>query len=466
MFTTLIPSLKIELDGIVSRLGRGDGSKPAFGTGGGLLSRTLKTGSTAARRAPHVVVALALITTSVGAYGGMQLEATVDESGFASDPPAWMDSLPEPFKPGEYSALEKKQFVDERFTRGDDTTVYVLVEGDVTGDGVLERIAAGETAAAESETIVAGMDGRTTVVSPLSLMRSVAAVDPEFAAASTAADTDGNGVPDRDVAALYDALFAAAPEAAGRVVERTDDGEYVSLLVSAPTEGGAEYRAVTGDIRTVAAAIDADSDSLTATPTGERVIVAITVTELLNGVIVTLFLTLAVVVVVLTIGYRLTQDSASLGVVTLLPVAFGVAWFFGTLWALDIALTLLTGVIVSLTIGIGVDYAIHLSERYKQELDWKDTVWEAMDVTLTGTGGALLGGFTTAVAAFGTLSLATIPQLSEFGVLIGVALVYAFASTLLLLPSLLVLWTRYFGPADANFDIVAPADTTPSPTDD
>jgi len=465
VFTTLIPALKIELDGVFSRFSRRASPKKAFGTAGGAFGRVLSFGTVAARRAPTLVITLALLTTAVGAYGGLQLEASVDQETFADDPPAWMHNLPEPFKPGEYTAREKLAFVDDRFTRGDDTTLFVLVEGAVTDDDVLERLAAGEAVAADSDAVLKSDDGRTPVTSPLSLLRSVAAVDPELGAAYRAADTDGNGVPDRDVAALYDRLFAVAPEAASGVIERTEDGEYASLLMSVPTRGDVDTRVATAAIRDVADAIDADSAAITATPTGARVILSITIASLMNSVLVTLFVTLGVVILLLTVGYRIAEGSATLGFVTLLPVAFGVAWFFGTLWVLGIDLNLLTSVIASITVGLGVDYSIHLSERYKQELARHGSVWDAMETTTTGTGGALVGGFATTVAAFATLSLATSPGLQQFGMLIALALVYAFVSTMLLLPSLLAVWTRHFGPTDVSFESRVPVGT-PVPTAD
>ncbi|HKL28889.1 MAG TPA: MMPL family transporter, partial [Natrialbaceae archaeon] len=465
VFTTLIPALKIELDGVFSRFSRRASPKKAFGTAGGAFGRVLSFGTVAARRAPTLVITLALLTTAVGAYGGLQLEASVDQETFADDPPAWMHNLPEPFKPGEYTAREKLAFVDDRFTRGDDTTLFVLVEGAVTDDDVLERLAAGEAVAADSDAVLKSDDGRTPVTSPLSLLRSVAAVDPELGAAYRAADTDGNGVPDRDVAALYDRLFAVAPEAASGVIERTEDGEYASLLMSVPTRGDVDTRVATAAIRDVSDAVDADTAAITATPTGARVILSITIASLMNSVLVTLFVTLGVVILLLTVGYRIAEGSATLGFVTLLPVAFGVAWFFGTLWVLGIDLNLLTSVIASITVGLGVDYSIHLSERYKQELARHGSVWDAMETTTTGTGGALVGGFATTVAAFATLSLATSPGLQQFGMLIALALVYAFVSTMLLLPSLLAVWTRHFGPTDVSFESRVPVGT-PVPTAD
>ncbi len=69
-----------------------------------------------------------------------------------------------------------------------------------------------------------------------------------------------------------------------------------------------------------------------------------------------------------------------------------------------------------------------------------------MHTTLTGTGGALVGSAATTVGAFGTLAQAIFPLLQQFGIITGLTIIYAFLASVLVLPSLLVLWTRYFGP--------------------
>mgnify|MGYP000073687299 FL=1 len=449
VFTTLVPALKIEIDGLLARFGR-DRTKSAFGAGGGRFSRVLATGAAAARRAPAFVLAIALVVSAGAAYGATQLEASADQEFLADDPPGWMSSLPEPFKPGDYTAKEKLTYVETNFRGSDATAGYVLLRGAIDDDRALERMAVAD-GGADPDAFIPSADG-SRLVSPLSAMQRVAAIDPDFAATFEAADTDGDGVPDREVAVLYDALYTAAPELAASVLERSEEGAYVSALVIADPVPTASDDAVTAALRALAADLETGDGTITAVPTGDAVILSMTLGSLIENVIMTLLVTLVAVIVLLMVGYRVTEGSASLGFVTLLPVAFGVAWFFGTLWVLGEELTLLTSVIASMTVGLGVDYSIHLGERYKQELASQSGVWPALYATMHGTGGALFGGFVTTVAAFATLGLSTMPQLQQFGVLVALALVYAFVSTLLVLPSLLVIWTRFFGPTDADFE--------------
>jgi len=73
--------------------------------------------------------------------------------------------------------------------------------------------------------------------------------------------------------------------------------------------------------------------------------------------------------------------------VTLLPVVFSVSWILGTMYLLEIPFNVMTGMITSLTVGLGVAYSIHPHERTVQPWNWKRTgsVWEAMSRTVTGT---------------------------------------------------------------------------------
>jgi predicted RND superfamily exporter protein len=281
-------------------------------------------------------------------------------------------------------------------------------------------------------------------------MESVAAENESFNATFQQADTNGDGVPDQNVEAVYDTLFATAPSEAASVIHRTDDGAYEAVRMVISVEGGASGTAVTSQMRDIAATVD--GGTFTATATGQTVLFKIVQDQLLDTVIESLLITLVAVFAFLMFTYRITEGSASLGAFTLLPVVLSVTWILGTMFLLGIPFNILTGMITSLTVGLGVAYSIHLSERYNQELERADTMWDAMETAVTGTGGALLGSAATTVGGFGVLAFAILPPLQQFGIITGITIVYAFLASVLVLPSLLVVWTRFFGPDHASID--------------
>ncbi len=451
VFGALIPAAKVEVDEFLESHGF-DRRKRAFGTGDGRFSDVLAVGSVAARKAPIVVLVGALLLSAGGAYGATQVDTSFQQEDFIADsPPEWTQSLPEPFQPGEYTMKQNLEFVNENFQR-EDRQAQILVEGNVTDPDVLERIDTAQAEATDSSVAYTLATGEADVQDPLSTMRTVAEQNESFNESFTAADTDDDGVPDQNVSALYDQLFDVNGEAASQVIHQTDDGSYESVRLVVAVKGDVASSETTSEMREIASTIDADSGGQwSAIATGDPIVGHIVEQDLLDTVIESLLITLVAVFIFLTVAYRLTGSSATLGVVTLLPVAFSVSWILGTMYVIDMPFNVLTGMITSLTVGLGVAYSIHVSDRYSLELERQGNVWSAMRTTVTGTGGALLGSAATTIGGFGTLAFAILPALQQFGIITALTITYAFLASVVVLPALLVLWTRYFGP-DVSFD--------------
>ncbi|WEL17829.1 putative archaeal coiled-coil protein [Halorhabdus sp. SVX81] len=445
VFGVLIPALKVELDEVLEGFGI-DRRKRAIGTGGGRLSQLLKVGSIGARKIPYVIIVLAVLLSVGGAYAGTQVDTSFAQEDFlAEDPPGWMEDLPEPFKPGEYTAKNNLQYVNERFVR-EDSQAQLLIKGDVATPDGIERLAGARETIAGKNVTQKLPGGEPDVQSPLSVMETVAAQNETFNATFTAADTDNDRVPDENVAGVYDTLYDVAPQQAQSVLAR-DDGKYTAARIVVTIQGTASSTDVTDQMRSVADTLS--ENGLEASATGQTIIFEIVQNQLLETVIQSLLITLVAVFAFLMVVYRISDGSATLGFVTLLPVVLSVAWILGTMYAFDIPFNVMTGMITSLTVGLGVAYSIHLSERYNQELEETGSVFEALDRAVTGTGGALLGSAATTVGGFGVLVFAILPPLQQFGLITGLTIIYAFLASVLVLPSLLVVWTRLFGPEDA-----------------
>lgn len=253
-------------------------------------------------------------------------------------------------------------------------------------------------------------------------------------------------------------LYEADSDQAETVLHRSDD-EYEALRMLVSVDGDADGETVTDEMREVAAVLD--GDGLTATATGQVIINSLTEDELFETVVQSLAVSLFAVLLFLMGIYGRMEGSASLGVATLLPVAFTVAWILGTMYLLDIPFNIVTGMITSITVGLGVAYSIHMTERYTLELGRTDSVWDAMETSITGTGGALLGSAATTAGGFGVLVVAFLPFLQEFGLITALMIVYAFLASVFILPSLLALWTRFAGPqwAIEALDTPTPANT-------
>ena len=459
VFGVLVPAMKVELDGAVEARGWSR-TQRAFATGESRLSGLLRTGATAARRFPVVVVAVALLLTIGGAYSATQVDTSFEQESFLADsPPAWTDLLPGPMEPGTYQAKSDLGFLQSNFQQGTDQGV-LLVRGDVTDDEAMRWMAAARADLLARDTTFELADGTAEVSTPLSAMRETAAENDSFARQFEATTGEGQ-VPEGDIERLYRVLLVSNPEAGstvaptermrqelfGRVTPESSD-EFDALRITVGIRGDADTGDAATDLRAAADALETESNGqLEVVATGSLVIFDDIESDLFGTVLQSLLVTLVSVFLFLTVAYRVTGSSASLGLVTLLPVLFAVTWILGSMWLLGIPFNVLTGTITSLTIGLGIAYSIHVSSRYELELRRQECVWAAMETTVTGTGGALLGSAATTVGAFGSLSVAILPVVEQFGVITGLTIVYAFLASVLVLPSMLVLWTRYLGPS-------------------
>jgi len=192
-----------------------------------------------------------------------------------------------------------------------------------------------------------------------------------------------------------------------------------------------------------------EADGRTVTATGEPILNQLVQEYMLETLFTSLLITLLVIVALLMVVYRVVHGSATLGLVTLVPVVLVVSWVIGTMYVLDYPLSVLTTIVASITIGIGIDYSIHVSERFRAELDRTDSVDEAITTAIRGTGAALLGSAVTTAIGFGILGFAFFPVLQQFGTITAIMIVYAFLASVLVLPSMLVLWARYVGPGES-----------------
>jgi len=450
VFTTLVPALKVSADGLWERFGF-DRHKGALGKGR-FLSPILEGGVTAARRGAVVVLAVALIAGLVGGLAFVDLDREAWQDSDIHGDPGWQSELPGPmaYDTHESDIAQHMAFVDEHFQSdqsgaadGGSGFTTMLVEGEeVATPEAMEALAAGHRAAAEADSdIVFQQNGDVQVVSPLSVMQQVAARDEEFAATLAAADTTGDGVPDSNIEQLVDELFATAPDQASRVIERTDDGSYESMLLRVPAQQ--EFGSDRADVMYGIADEMATESGYEVTAVGTGTLNDAAVADIADGILWALLAALLGVLVTLAVVYRAVYGSLSLGVVTVIPIALALGLVFGGMYLLDQPLTLLTAVLVSITIGLGIDYNIHISDRFAQELERGRTAGAALREAVTGTGGALLGSAVTSGGAFSLLILIPHPQFNSFGLIVALALGVSFLLSVFVLPSLLWLWARH-----------------------
>ena len=125
--------------------------------------------------------------------------------------------------------------------------------------------------------------------------------------------------------------------------------------------------------------------------------------------------TIAVAVGILAIFFWVTLRQPVLALVAVAPIVFVLIWVLGTMALLGIPYTLVTSIITALSIGIGVDYTIHIIHRYREEFSRLRNPEQAAIRTLATVGSALLGSALTTALGLGALVLSPLLASQQFG---------------------------------------------------
>ena len=121
--------------------------------------------------------------------------------------------------------------------------------------------------------------------------------------------------------------------------------------------------------------------------------------------------------------------------VVFLPLAYALILTFGILGIVQPELNLLSIAIVALLVGLGVDYSIHLLNRFSEE-QTSDDVVEQVEIMISRTGKAVLLSTITTVIGFGSLMVSDMPPIITFGFGCSIGIIFAFISAMILVPCL------------------------------
>ena len=237
---------------------------------------------------------------------------------------------------------------------------------------------------------------------------------------------------------FLDKLTARDPTLVRALVN--DPGGVDALLVQFPAYTGDP--AVTRELQEdIEALWFGDDGAVTVTSLD---IVAVAVTDEITGrqtqAITT---TIAVALGILAIFFWVTQRQPLLAVVAVGPIVLVLIWVLGTMALLDIPYTLVTSIITALSIGIGVDYTIHLIHRYREEFTRVRNPEQAAIRTLATTGSALLGSALTTALGLGVLVASPLLASQQFGLTAAITIVYSLIVSILVVPPAMTVWGAY-----------------------
>jgi predicted RND superfamily exporter protein len=441
IFGVFLPALKLYTDELRERYPIPTLSQAPIGSEGSSLGGVLSGGVTIARVAPVVFLVVVLLGSGYAAFYASGIDTSFSQEQFL--PPEetadYYDVLPEPFKPGEYTITATINFLEDNFESSEDDETVVFVEGPMERNSALESMwNAGED---PPDTFV--RDGRhARETSIVTVILAYQERDPAFDALVARNDRNANGIPDQNLGEVYDYLFASP--ARGQALEYLTEDRRNARVVYA-VKADESDGAITDDTRAVA-----ERYRMGATATGSIVVFKAISDIIFESAIVSLALAIAGTAAFLLFIYWLLEGRATLGLANLIPIVVTVAFVAGSMRYLGFSLNAFTATVLAMTIGLGIDYSVHLTHRYIDERELQPTVSAALSRTVYGTGGALLGSVLTTMFGIGVLVLSVFPAIGDFGLIAALSVFYAFMASLLVLPAALVVWERLFGAGDID----------------
>ena len=386
------------------------------------------------RRFATATLVVALGLTGLGAYSMTGLSTEF----------SFLDFVPtnSPLRATAVTVIERFDFPE---------TTSVVVQGDVaTGAAWNTMVGAfADSAGVPDVQTIDFPSGETVPTGPTFIGIMLGLLDPSsptadagVQAAALSAGLDARAFPlDANLVPVYDAAVAANPVVMANVLASDADG-YVSTLFNFDTVAGESGAGDLGTGLNDAFAVTADA-GLASVATSVFIINDLVIQSLTDSQLSSLLLTMGAALLLLVVNFFFESRRPMLGVITTIPVVIVVIMVFGVMAALGIAFGPVTATISALGIGIGIPYMIHVTQRYLEErLEWSDEN-EAIEQTLTHTGGALAGSAVTTMFGFGILMTSTTIPFRQFGFVLAYTILLALLAAVLILPSMLVLWDRW-----------------------
>jgi len=129
-------------------------------------------------------------------------------------------------------------------------------------------------------------------------------------------------------------------------------------------------------------------------------------------------------------------------VVPIIIVTISVNWLYGTMGYANLPISTLAGGVAAMVIGIGIDFAIHILNKFKYERKKGMSIRRSIEEAVVETGTALTATSLTTMVAFLAFLAGAMPEMGRFGILMAIGIGYALIFSLFGLPALLILEER------------------------
>ena len=132
------------------------------------------------------------------------------------------------------------------------------------------------------------------------------------------------------------------------------------------------------------------------------------------------------------------------GLIGLIPLMLTVVIIFGVIAYFGTYLGIATLMIASITIGIGIDYAVHFISRFRQETRAGKTINKALQTTLQTSGRAIVYNALALALGFIVLLFSSFREINTLGILFAITMVISTLAVFTVIPAIFITWRPGF----------------------
>jgi uncharacterized membrane protein YdfJ with MMPL/SSD domain len=120
---------------------------------------------------------------------------------------------------------------------------------------------------------------------------------------------------------------------------------------------------------------------------------------------------------------------------TTLPIAVVIVWLYALIEVAGYGLNMITVSIAAISLGVGIDYVIHVVERYREEMEKGEADPHVAIKAVGGASGiALVGSALSDIAGFLVIMQSSMGFFSTFGLFCAIMIGLALAASMILTP--------------------------------
>jgi hypothetical protein len=141
--------------------------------------------------------------------------------------------------------------------------------------------------------------------------------------------------------------------------------------------------------------------------------------------------------VIFLLNFFWGERALAFAVITTFPILVVVIWLYGMIALAGYGLNMVTVAIAAMSLGVGIDYVIHVVERYREEREKGRSVHSSLVAMGGASGLALVGSAVSDVTGFTIISLSPMGFFASFGLFCALMIALSFIASMVIASSVL-----------------------------